>query len=361
MNELWSALTNSITPYIPGEQPKNIDNLVKLNTNENPYPPAPAVFDAIKGAVNSSLRLYPDCNATCMIESLVRFYNIKYPNAKLDDSNFFIGNGSDEVLAFALRAFYGQERPLNMNDITYSFYTVYCDLFQIPYVIHPLKEDFTIDVDSFVNAKGGVIITNPNAPTGIYLDIESIKKILDNHKKDVVIIDEAYIDFGGTSCADLVCEYDNLLIITTLSKSRSLAGLRVGYAYGNKSLIEGLNVIKNSFNSYTMDRIAQAAGAAAIDNWEYYDIITDKIIEDREILCENLAKMGFITLPSSANFIFTTHPDYHAKDIYDALRRQGVIVRYFNKPRISEYLRITIGDKEQNIRIVEALNKEFGL
>ena len=361
MNDLWSALANSITPYVPGEQPKNITNLVKLNTNENPYPPAPAVFDAIKEAANEDLRLYPDCNASCMVDSLVRFYQAKHPAAKLDSSNFFIGNGSDEVLAFALRAFYGQERPLNMNDITYSFYTVYCDLFDIPYVIHPLKDDFTIDVDSFAEAKGGVIITNPNAPTGIFLDIASIKRILDAHKKDVVIIDEAYIDFGGESCAGLLSEYDNLLIVTTLSKSRSLAGMRIGYAYGHKSLIEGLNVIKNSFNSYTMDRLAQAAGAAAIDNWEYYDIITDKIIEDRTILCEKLAKMGFETLPSSANFIFTTHPGYPAKELYEGLRRQGVIVRYFNKPRISEYLRITIGDRAQNDRIVEALNKEFGL
>lgn len=361
MNRLWSSVTNSLTPYVPGEQPKNVDNLVKINTNENPYPPAPGVLEAIEKACNKDLRLYPECNAQIMVDSLVEFYKLKHPDAKLESENFFVGNGSDEVLAFALRAFYCNQKPLNMNDITYSFYTVYCDLFGIPYTIHPLNRDFTVNVESFAKAQGGVIITNPNAPTGIYLDVSQIKYILDSHKDDVIIVDEAYIDFGGTSCAELVAEYDNLLIVTTLSKSRSLAGLRIGYAYGHKDLITGLNVIKNSFNSYTMDRIAQAAGAAAIDNWEYYDIITDKIIRTRQWVIAELDKRGFKTLPSSSNFVFTTHPDYHATDLARGLRNQGVVVRYFNKPRINEYLRITIGSNDEMQRFFDALNKEFGL
>ena len=361
MNRLWSSVANSLTPYVPGEQPKNIENLVKINTNENPYPPAPGVFEAIEKANNDALRLYPDCNAQIMVDSLVKYYKIKHPKANLSSENFFIGNGSDEVLALALRAFYCSQKPLNMNDITYSFYTVYCDLFAIPYTIHPLNEDFTVNVKSFAQAQGGVIITNPNAPTGIYLDVSQIRMILDNHKNDVVIVDEAYIDFGGISCADLISEYDNLLIVTTLSKSWSLAGLRIGYAYGHKDLIAGLNVVKNSFNSYTMDRIAQAAGAAAIDNWEYYDIITKKIMNTRQWVCAELDKKGFNTLPSSANFIFTTHPDYHAVDLAQGLRKHGIVVRYFNKPRINEYLRITIGSDDEMQKFFDALDKEFGL
>lgn len=342
-NRFLSENLKNLTPYTPGEQPQN-KKYVKLNTNENPYPPAPAVLDAIKNVSHADLRLYPDPNCTQLRDTISECYGVK-------PENVFVGNGSDEVLGFAFQTFYQGKKPIIFPDITYSFYPVYCGLYNIEYVTTPLKEDFTINLDDLLNENGGVIIPNPNAPTGRSLPLDEIRRIVEGNQNSLVIIDEAYIDFGGQSAIGLTNEYENLLVIHTLSKFRSLAGIRVGYAIGHKDLITCLETVKNSFNSYTINRLSLAGAIAAINAADYYNECAAKIIETREATVEKLEALGFTVLPSTANFIFVTHKKVNAEDIYLKLKDAGVLVRYFSKPaKINNYLRITIGtDEEMNI------------
>jgi histidinol-phosphate aminotransferase len=339
MSKYWSEITKSVEPYVCGEQPKD-KKYVKLNTNESPYGPSPKVLNAIKNAANEDLRLYPDPNCDQLSETIAKYYN-------LDKKQVFIGNGSDEVLAFAFLTFFNQDETIIFPDISYSFYPVYANLYNIDYKLAKLKDDFSIPVDEFLTENGGIVIPNPNAPTGRQLELDSIKSILDNNPNKVVIIDEAYIDFGGTSAVGLIREYPNLLVVHTLSKSRSLAGIRVGFALGQEELIDGLNRIKNSFNSYTIDRVAAVAAVEAIKDEEYFKECTSRIIKTREKVTEELSELGFNVIPSKANFIFAGHPKYPTGELFAKLRGKGVLVRYFNKDRINNYLRISIGSEEE--------------
>ncbi|MFT8313834.1 MAG: histidinol-phosphate transaminase [Clostridium sp.] len=339
MSKYWSEITKNIEPYVCGEQPKD-KKYIKLNTNENPYPPSPKVIEAIKNAANEDLRLYPDPNCDELRETIAKYY-------KLDKNQVFIGNGSDEVLAFSFLTFFNQDEDIIFPDISYSFYPVYAKLYKLDYRLAKLKEDFSINVEDFLCENGGVIIPNPNAPTGRTLDIEDIKRILEYNSNKVVIIDEAYIDFGGESVVKLIKDYSNLLVVQTLSKSRSLAGIRIGFALGQEELIDGLNRIKNSMNSYTIDRIAAKAAVAAIEDEIYFKECASKIVNTRERVVEGLKKIGFEVIPSKANFIFASHPEINGEKLFLTLRENGLLVRYFNKPRINNYLRITIGSEEE--------------
>lgn len=354
MSKYWSEITKNIEPYVCGEQPKD-KKYIKLNTNENPYPPSPKVLEAIKSAANGDLRLYPDPNCDNLREVIAQYYN-------LNKEQIFIGNGSDEVLAFSFLAFFNSGETIIFPDISYSFYPVYADLYNINYKLAKLDEEFSIPVSELMTDNGGVVIPNPNAPTGKYLDVDLIKNILDYNSDKVVIIDEAYIDFGGTSVVGLIKDYPNLLVIQTLSKSRSLAGIRLGFALGQEELIEGLNRIKNSFNSYTIDRVAAIAGTEAIKDESYFKECVCKIINSREKVTEELIRLGFNVIPSKANFIFATHSIYPANELFTRLREKSVLVRYFNKDRINNYLRITIGSEEEMdlfVEKVEEIIKEF--
>ncbi|WP_251859611.1 histidinol-phosphate transaminase [Clostridium sp. Marseille-Q2269] len=339
MSKYWSHITNNIEPYVCGEQPIN-KKIIKLNTNENPYPPSPRVLEAIKNTVNGDLRLYPDPNCDALRKTIANYYN-------LHKDQVFIGNGSDEVLAFSFLTFFNPQETIVFSDIGYSFYPVYANLYKLNYRLSKLREDFSIDIDDFKNTEGGAIITNPNAPTGLYISLHLIKEILDNNANKVIIVDEAYIDFGGESSVKLLNDYPNLLVIQTLSKSRSLAGMRVGFALGQKELIEGLNMIKNSFNSYTIDTISSLAAIEAIKDERYFKECTSKIIKTRNWIINELRKIGFKIIPSKANFIFITHDKHEAKDIFIKLKDENVFVRYFNKHRTSNYLRVSIGSKEE--------------
>lgn len=341
MSKYWSEITKAVEPYVCGEQPKD-KKYIKLNTNENPYPPSPKVLEAIRNAANADLRLYPDPNCDELSETIAKYYN-------LNRNQVFIGNGSDEVLALAFLTFFNINETIIFPDISYSFYPVYADLYNINYKLVKLKEDFSIPVEEFMTKNGGVVIPNPNAPTGRYLDVSSIEKILDYNPNKVVIIDEAYVDFGGTSVVSLIEDHPNLLVIQTLSKSRSLAGIRLGFALAQEELIDGLNKIKNSFNSYTVDRVATAAAEAAMKDEEYFKECVSKIISTREKIIEKLTLLNFNVIPSKANFIFAAHDTYSASELFAKLREKSVLVRYFNKDRINNYLRITIGsDKEMD-------------
>lgn len=354
MSKYWSEITKNIEPYVCGEQPKD-KKYIKLNTNENPYPPSPKVLEAIKNAANGDLRLYPDPNCDNLREVIAQYYN-------LNKEQIFIGNGSDEVLAFSFLAFFNSGETIVFPDISYSFYPVYADLYNINYKLAKLDEEFSIPVSELMTDNGGVVIPNPNAPTGKYLEVDLIKKILEYNSDKVVIIDEAYIDFGGTSVVGLIKDYPNLLVIQTLSKSRSLAGIRLGFALGQEELIEGLNRIKNSFNSYTIDRVAAIAGTEAIKDESYFKECVCKIINSREKVTEELIRLGFNVIPSKANFIFATHSIYPANELFTRLREKSVLVRYFNKDRINNYLRITIGSEEEMdlfVKKVEEIIKEF--
>lgn len=335
MNSCWNPLLFDLEPYIPGEQPQD-KNYIKLNTNENPYPPCPKAISAIKSAADERLRLYPDPECQELRQAIAAFHGIS-------SEQVFVGNGSDEVLAFAFLSFFNPEKTVLFPDITYSFYPVYAALFKNKYRVIPLNEDFTIPVASFLEPNGGIIFPNPNAPTGIYLPLESIELIARKNPNSAVIIDEAYIAFGGESADKLILEYPNLLIIRTLSKSHSLAGLRSGYALGAKGLIDGLNRVKSSVNSYTLDRLALAGAKEAILDEDYLKITQNKVIATRQRVSQSLTELGFKVLPSQANFIFVSHPTCRAADLYRELRENGILVRYFNKPRIADYLRITIG------------------
>lgn len=346
----WSPEVRELEPYVPGEQPK-IQNLLKLNTNENPYPPSPKVVDAVQAVLThqaDALRLYPDPDATALKQAIAKQQNV-------DVSQVFVGNGSDEVLAHIFKAFFIQQEPILYPDITYSFYPVYSQFFGVQTKQIPLNEKFEIDISDYEQENGGIIITNPNAPTSIALGLDKIEQVLKANPNRVIVIDEAYVDFGAKSAVELVSRYENLVVCQTTSKSRSLAGLRVGFAIGQAHLIAALEAVKNSFNSYPIDRFAIAAAVASFEDQDYFQEQCEKVIASREKLVANLTELGFNVLPSKANFIFATHSLHDAAQLAEKLREQGIIVRYFNKPRINQFLRITIGTDEQNQRLVDTL------
>lgn len=346
----WSPEVRDLEPYVPGEQPK-IQNLLKLNTNENPYPPSPKVVDAVQAVLAhqaDALRLYPDPDATVLKQAIAKQQNV-------DVSQVFVGNGSDEVLAHIFKAFFIQQEPILYPDITYSFYPVYSQFFGVQTKQIPLNEKFEIDISDYEQENGGIIITNPNAPTSIALGLDKIEQVLKANPNRVIVIDEAYVDFGAESAVELISRYENLVVCQTTSKSRSLAGLRVGFAIGQAHLIAALEAVKNSFNSYPIDRFAIAAAVASFEDQDYFQEQCEKVIASREKLVANLTELGFNVLPSKANFIFATHSLHDAAQLAEKLREQGIIVRYFNKPRINQFLRITIGTDEQNQRLVDTL------
>ena len=347
MSKFWSPFVRDLVPYVPGEQPK-LTKLVKLNTNENPYGPSPKAIDAMRAEVNDNLRLYPDPNSDLLKQSVARYYGV-------EANRVFLGNGSDEVLAHAYHAFFLKDKPLLFPDISYSFYPVYCGLYGVDYELVPLDEQFQIRVEDYKRPNGGIIFPNPNAPTGCLMALEAVEQILVANPDSVVIVDEAYIDFGGETAITLVDRYPNLLVTQTLSKSRSLAGLRVGLAVGHPDLIEALERVKNSFNSYPLDRMAIVGAAAAFDDREYFEKTCQLVIDSREKLVAQLEGKGFEVLPSAANFIFARHPKHDAAGLAAKVREQGVIVRHFKQERIAQFLRITIGTPEQNQALVDAL------
>ena len=347
MSRYWSDLVNTLTPYVPGEQPRR-EKLVKLNTNESPYAPSPRVLAAIAAVSADSLRLYPDPESVELKQAFADRNGLR-------PEQVFIGNGSDEVLAHTFQALLKHDKPLYFPDISYSFYPVWCDLYGITHRDVPVADDFTIDPATYPSDNGGIIIPNPNAPTGVLMGLEGIRNLLQNNCDSVVVIDEAYIDFGGESAVQLIGEFDNLLVVQTLSKSRALAGLRVGVAMGSVELIEGLERVKNSFNSYPLDTLAQHAALASLQDDGYFRSSCQRVIASRERLTLEMTAMGFDVLPSAANFIFATHPQHAAGKLFAALREQGIIVRYFDKPRINEYLRISIGTDDQCDALLTAL------
>ncbi|WP_321276764.1 histidinol-phosphate transaminase [Thiomicrorhabdus indica] len=352
MSQFWSQLVHTLTPYVPGEQPK-VDNLIKLNTNENPYPPSPKVLAAIAEQNNEKLKLYPDPNSDLLKQAIADYHS-------LETNQVFVGNGSDEVLAHAFQALLKQDAPLLFPDITYSFYPVYCGLYGIDYETIPLNDQFEIQPADYQQNCGAIIFPNPNAPTGRLLKLDAIKEILEMHPNRVVLVDEAYIDFGGKSAIRLVNDYPNLLVSQTLSKSRSLAGMRVGFAVGQAHLIEALERVKNSFNSYPIDRLALYGASASFKDEEYFQDCCQKIISTRETLTNAMQEMGFEVIPSAANFVFAKHTTEDAEKLAMALRERKIIVRYFNKPRIDQYLRITIGTDEENNALIAALKEILG-
>jgi len=348
MSKFWSNIVHDLHPYVPGEQPKQTD-LVKLNTNENPYGPSPKVFKALQLALNDKLRLYPDPDSAVLKRSLADYY-------QLEPNQVFVGNGSDEVLAHVFHGLFQHAEPILFPEFTYSFYPVYCGLYQIDYKKVPLTSEFQIDVDAYQQANGGIIFPNPNAPTGCLLSLADIKKLLTFNTESVVVIDEAYIDFGGESAVSLINEHPNLLVTQTFSKSRSLAGMRLGYAMGHADLIEALVRVKDSFNSYPIDCLALAAGVAALEDDAYFQQTCEKVIEQRDYVSKELTELGFDVLPSAANFVFARHPDNDAAQIAQGLRDSKVIVRYFDKPGIDQFLRISIGTKQENQQMLAALD-----
>ena len=347
MSRFWNARVHELKPYVPGEQPK-VPNLVKLNTNESPFGPSPRVSQAIQAAADESLRLYPDPESEALRGVIADYHG-------LSGDQVFLGNGSDEVLAFIFQGLFHPDDPVLFPDITYSFYPVYCGLYGLEGRTCPLDDGFRIDPQQFQPPNGGVIFPNPNAPTGIFLPLESVETILQANPDRVVVVDEAYVDFGGESASCLVDRYPNLLVTQTLSKSRSLAGLRVGFALGQAHLIDGLNRIKNSFNSYPLDRLAQAGAIAAIEDDAYFRQCCDAVIEERRYMVRSLEDQGFEVLPSSANFVLCRHPAGSGDVLAHHLREYGIIVRHFDKPRIRDFLRITVGTRPQTTALASAL------
>lgn len=358
MSQYWSPFVHTLTPYVPGEQPK-LPNLVKLNTNENPYPPSPRVIAAIQeelGNDGAALRLYPDPNADRLKQAIADHF----AEFGISRTQVFVGNGSDEVLAHAFLGLLKHDAPVLMPDITYSFYPVYCELYGIERCAIPLGANFEIRIADYARENGGIIIANPNAPTGLALAGADIERLVAAHRDSVVVIDEAYVDFGGETAISLVNRYPNLLIIRTLSKSHALAGLRIGYAVGDAALIEALERVKNSFNSYPLDRVAIAGASAAMQDGDYLETTRRAVMKSRERLVSDLATLGFDVLPSAANFIFARHPRHDGGELAAELRRRSIIVRHFKQPRIDQFLRITVGTDDQCGILVDALRGIVG-
>ena len=350
MEPLWKNNLRNIEPYIPGEQPKTT-GIIKLNANENPYPPSPKAADALGSYPKEQLRLYPDSQGQCLKKALAAYHHV-------EENQIFIGNGSDEVIAMAFLAFFNGEDPILFPDITYSFYKVWCNLFQTNYETVPLTGDFHIDPRGYHKKNGGVILPNPNAPTGIGEGREFIEEILNHNQDVIVIIDEAYVDFGGYSSVELLKKYENLLIVQTFSKSRSLAGLRIGTAIGNPCLIDVLEAVKNAFNSYTIDSLSLVAAAASLEDTEYFRQTVNRIIHTRCWFTKELESLDFTVLPSSTNFVLASHPVAEAKALFTYLKEQNIFVRYFEQPRLDNYLRITIGTEEDMKALLEKI-KEY--
>lgn len=344
MNQ-WRENIRQVEPYTPGEQPKET-GIVKLNTNENPYPPSPKVNEIHENL--GDLRLYPDPTAGALVEAIAQYHNV-------DRSQVFVGVGSDDVLAMSFLTFFNSQKPILFPDITYSFYDVWAGLYRIPYETPALTEDFKIRKEDYYKENGGVIFPNPNAPTGIYENLTFVEDILKHNQDVVVIVDEAYIDFGGATALPLLEKYENLLVVRTFSKSRSMAGLRIGYAIGNPELIKALNDVKYSFNSYTMNRPSILLGTASLKDESYFRETTEKIMETRSWFESEMQKLGFSFPDSKANFIFASHKEVPAKEIFEAAKRHKIYVRYFEKPRIDNYLRITIGTREEMQSLLEFL------
>ena len=344
MSRFWSPVVQTLSPYVPGEQPKNQDGIVKLNTNENPYPPSPRALAAISAAAER-LRLYPDPGATALRETIARTYRVA-------PEEVFVGNGSDEVLAHTFQALLKHDAPLLFPDITYSFYPVYSRLYGVSYEEVPLDAAMRLEIADYRRPCSAILFANPNAPTGIALPRATIEALLAEHPDQLVVVDEAYVDFGGESAVPLVARHDNLLVVQTLSKSRALAGLRVGFAIGQRPLIEALERVKDSFNSYPLDCLAIAGAVAAIEDDSWFQETRRRIMASREALVRDLAGLGFEVLPSAANFVFARHPRRSGAELAKALRERGVLVRHFNKPRIADFLRITVGSEEQCARLI---------
>ena len=350
MSREWTKNLRNIEPYVPGEQSKDKD-IVKINANENPYPPSPKAAKVLKNFDTNKLRFYPSANSTKLKEAIAKYY-------KVDVSNVFVGNGSDDVLAVAFQSFFNSEKPIVYPDLTYSFYPVWCSLFGIKYKNYPVGDDFRINPEDYKEKNGGVVIPNPNAPTSLGEGLDFVEKILNYNQDSVVIIDEAYVDFGGTSSIPLIGKYENLLVTGTFSKSRSLAGLRIGFAIGSKALIDVMEAVKNSYNSYTVDSLSIEMGAASIEDDEYFKSTCKKVIKTRERVTLELEKLGFDVLDSQTNFIFATHNKHNMKSLFEYLKTQKVFIRYFSLPRIENYVRITIGTNEEMDIFLEK-TKEF--
>ncbi len=335
----WENNIRKVTPYTPGEQPKQ-QNVIKLNTNENPYPPSPLVLDALRQMTTETMRKYPDPTAWELVSAIAEEYQMR-------PEQVFVGVGSDDVLAMCFLTFFNSRKPILFPDITYSFYDVWAALFRIPYECPPLNENFEIVKEDYYKENGGVVFPNPNAPTGVQMPLDDIEDILQHNQDVIVIVDEAYIDFGGLSARGLLKKYENLLVVQTFSKSRCMAGMRIGYAFGSEELIRHLNDVKYSFNSYTMNEAAIRLGAAAVRDSMYLMETRHKIVETRERAKKELAQLGFSFTDSLANFLFVTHETCPARELFEALKAEGIYVRYFDKPRIDNYLRITIGTDEE--------------
>lgn len=353
MKEFWSKRVRDMVPYVPGEQPKD-RQFIKLNTNENPYPPAPEVIRAIQEAAGESLRLYPDPECLALRQAVAKATGVK-------PTQVFCGNGSDEILSFAFQAFFDREEPISFADITYSFYEVYVKYLNLTAKTIPLNEDFSLPLERFLTEpKGGVVIANPNAPTGQALSREELRRVVEANSGHVVIIDEAYVDFGAESMAGLIDAYPNLLVVQTLSKSRSLAGLRVGWALGQENLIGAMRCVRDSINSYTVDRLASSGAVAALKAEDYLEKTRNAIMDTRERTWKRLVDLGFDVQPSKANFLFARHPGIAGKDLFAQLREEGILVRRWDLPRIGDHLRISIGTDEEMERLCQALAQLTG-
>ncbi len=343
----WEDNVRKVVPYTAGEQPKK-PNMIKLNTNECPYPPAPGVNALAENLDCMDLRLYPDTNATPLVDALAEYYHV-------NPKQVFVGVGSDDVLAMAFMAFFNSDRPILFPDITYSFYDVWAELYKIPYKTCPLTEDWHINPADYKQSNGGVIFPNPNAPTGLLESLDTVEEIIRANRDVVVIVDEAYVDFGGASALPLVDKYDNLLVVQTFSKSRSMAGMRIGFCIGSEKMIQYLNDVKFSINSYTMNYPAQVLGVEAVRDDAYFKSVTAKIVATRERVKKELIRLGFSFPDSKTNFIFASHKSVPAEQIYKALREEDIYVRFWNKPRISDYLRITVGTDEEMDKLLSFL------